>query len=60
MVNIEYTTCITVFDELEVTIYYFYPNGIWDDDKLLLAEAQLKYPVNKYNWIFFLDDDDET
>ena len=43
------------------TLFYFYldsanphkTNKVWDEDKLTLDEALLKYPPKKFNWIFF-------
>lgn len=31
-------------------VYYFYIDGLWDEDKLLHGEALVKYPPEKYNW----------
>ena len=39
----------------EYDIYYFYPNNIWDDDKLSLKEALEKYPKSEFEWVI-LDD----
>jgi hypothetical protein len=36
----------------KVTLFLFYPKGVWDEDKLTLSEALERYPVNKYNWLF--------
>lgn len=33
-----------------VDVYYFYVDGLWDEDKLLYEEALVKYPPEKYNW----------
>ena len=38
-------------EDLKITLYYFYPNGMWDEDKLTREEALINYPPNKYNWI---------
>jgi hypothetical protein len=32
-------------------VFCFYPNDVWDEDKLLLSEAEKKYPRDKYRWI---------
>lgn len=33
------------------TLFSFYPNGVWDEDKLTIDEAVVQYPPDKYNWI---------
>jgi len=35
----------------KVTLFLFYPRGIWDEDKLGLGEALRKYPPELYNRI---------
>ena len=40
------------------TMFLFYPEGVWDEDKLTIEEALEHYPVDKYEWIF-LEDMDE-
>lgn len=46
------------FSDIGVTeIYFFYPDGVWDDDKLILSEALDKYPKNKYDWVEVIDYD---
>lgn len=45
-----------IFDDIgETTIYYFYPNGVWDDDKLLYEDALIKYPTDQFNWIEIIE-----
>lgn len=44
---IDYAVAYTEHGEL----LYFYPDGIWDDCKLTLQEAEEKYPKTKYKWI---------
>lgn len=55
-IDITYVTGQTIFDTGQETIYFFYPNGIWDEDKLTLDEAKKKYPDSKYNWILVKDE----
>ena len=35
----------------EFVMYLFYPDGVWDDDKLTEKEALDNYPMSEYNWI---------
>lgn len=35
----------------EIYIYFFYPNGIWDEEKYTLEEAQKAYPKDKFIWV---------
>lgn len=57
-VNISYIKQESVFSDIGRTdIYFFYPNNIWDDDKLIYEEALKKYPSDKYNWILIQDND---
>ena len=37
------------------TLFLFYPKGMWDENKLTLQEALVKYPPHEYNWLFFDD-----
>lgn len=32
------------------TMYQFFPNGVWDEDKLQLHEAEARYPRDKFEW----------
>lgn len=56
-IDITYTKVKTVFDKVQEIIYFFYPDGIWDEDKLTFNEAKTKYPKSKYNWILMKDKD---
>ena len=57
-IDIEYIIGCAEFDDIgKVDIYYFYPDGIWDDYKLIYEEAIKKYPTDKYNWILMKDKD---
>ena len=33
------------------TLFQFFPDGVWDEDKLTLNEALKKYPPTKFNWL---------
>lgn len=33
------------------TMFLFYPDGEWDEDKLTIQEAIKQYPPEKYEWI---------
>ncbi len=37
------------------TMFLFYPNGVWDEDKLAIEEALANYPIDKYEWIHIAD-----
>lgn len=39
------------WDEGIGTMFLFYPEGIWDENKLTLEEALQDYPPTKYEWI---------
>lgn len=32
------------------TLYYFYPDGVWDDHKRTLDEANAAYPQTQFVW----------
>lgn len=56
-IDIQYIIGCGVFDDIgKADIYYFYPDGIWDDDKLIYKEAIKKYPTDKYNWVLIEDE----
>ncbi len=38
-----------------VTLFLFYPKGVWDEDKLTLTEALIHYPPEEYNWLVLGD-----
>lgn len=52
MKTIQYEKELVKFDGLPeaVGVYYFYIDGLWDEDKLLYNEALVKYPPKEYNW----------
>lgn len=56
-IDIKYTKTHTVFDRGQEIIYFFYPDGVWDENKLTFHEAKTKYPKTKYNWILMKDKD---
>ena len=33
------------------TLFLFYIDGLWDEDKLTIEQALKKYPIEKYNWL---------
>ena len=37
--------------EGETTIFMFWPDGLWDEEKYTLEEALSAYPPSMYNWI---------
>lgn len=39
-------------DQKDFTLFLFYPDGVWDEDKLMIKDAVKKYPPKKFNWIF--------
>jgi len=41
----------------DTEIYFFYPDGMWDDDKLILSDALDKYPKDKYDWVEIIEYD---
>lgn len=38
-------------DDIQWTMFLFYLDGIWDEDKSTLEEGLKKYPPAKYNWL---------
>lgn len=54
MIDIDFT--YTVCSDANNRLYYlflFYPERVWDDEKLTIEEALQKYPTDKYNWRYF-------
>lgn len=52
MIDIRYSSYMARFSDLGLEeVFCFYPNDVWDEDKLLLSEAEKKYPRDKYRWI---------
>ena len=35
------------------TLFLFYPDGVWDEDKLSLSDALNNYPISEYEWVHF-------
>jgi len=46
------------FTEGVSTMFKFFPNGVWDEDKLVIEEALRNYPLDQYNWIHTEDEHD--
>jgi len=40
-----------VYSQGITTLFLFYPNGEWDDDKNTIQESLVKYPLDKYEWV---------
>ncbi len=53
--DINFTCYSCIFDVGNRTLYLFYPDGRWDENKYTLVEALAAYPADKYEWIFFND-----
>lgn len=51
---IEFFLHNTVFDDVGLTTtYLFYDErGYWDECKLTLDEALLKYPLDEFKWVY--------
>jgi len=43
-------------DNEKVTLFQFFPNGNWDEDKLTLEEALINYPPAQFNWLKIEED----
>lgn len=50
--EIDFTCYEAYFGSHSKMIFMFYPNGVWDEDKLARCEALAKYPTSKYKWVF--------
>jgi hypothetical protein len=46
-----YDSYLSKFDTGTERIYLFYPDGVWDEHKLTLDQAEERYPTDKYVWI---------
>ena len=58
MISIKYSSYVAKFSDTEMEeVFCFYPNGTWDEDKLLLSEAEKKYPQDKYYWVKIDEDE---
>ena len=40
-------------EDSSCTLFLFYPDNVWDEDKSTLLEALEKYPPTEYNWVRF-------
>ncbi len=54
--QIDYTTYEASSAEGPWQVYLFYPDGVWDEDKLTLGEAEKKYPPRDYKWVDVSDE----
>ena len=55
MIDIKYSSYMARFSDLGLEeVFCFYPNGVWDEDKLLLSEAENKRlrQVLTDNWCY--------
>lgn len=50
-IEIEFTCTRIHFSDGQGTLFWFYPNGIWDEHKLTIEEAINKYPPHTYEWL---------
>lgn len=57
--QINYTSHESLSDDGPWTVYFFYPDGVWDEDKLTLKEAEAKYPPKKFDWVKIEDEEDD-
>lgn len=55
--SVEFYCYPTTDSSGKYTIFMFYLDGLWDEDKLTLVEAIAKYPPDNYEW-FKLGDDE--
>jgi hypothetical protein len=55
--KIEYRTHNATSKDGPWRCYLFYPDGVWDEEKLNLQQAQKKYPQTDYNWVDVSDED---
>jgi hypothetical protein len=49
--RIEYSSYETSFNGVRTRIYQFWPDGVWDENKYTLEEAQKAYPKSQYDWV---------
>ena len=50
-IDIEFTCYKYKADDGVFTMFLFYPSGEWDEDKLLIQDALVNYPVDEYEWL---------
>jgi hypothetical protein len=41
------------------TMFQFWVDGIWDEDKDTLEQGLKKYPADRWNWVLMQEEDDE-
>lgn len=58
LVRINYRTHQACDDAGTYDVFCFYPNGVWDEDKKTLSEAETAYPKDKFNWFLLSEDQD--
>ena len=51
MTEIDYAISETTGRDCKWTVYYFYPDGIWDNHKRTRDEAEIAYPTSEYKWV---------
>lgn len=56
MIDIDFVCYKYRFAKGITTLFLFYPDGIWDEDKLTIKEALNKYPIELYNWLYCAED----
>lgn len=49
--TVEYSTYQGVCGSQTLTFYQMYLNGIWDECKRTLEEAEAAYPRSRYRWV---------
>lgn len=49
--KIDFVAYEALSDEGPWRCHLFYPDGVWDEDKLTLEEAERKYPQDQYEWV---------
>ena len=52
MKQVHFITYEGIFSDIGITtVYAFFPNGVWDENKLFYEEALKAYPLDEYEWI---------
>lgn len=51
LTRIEYRSHMAAGSDGPWRVYLFYPDGVWDEDKKTLEEAQKAYPKSRYQWV---------
>ena len=50
-IEINFVCYAYTWNEGAGTMFQFFPDGVWDEDKLTIEEALKNYPIGKYEWI---------